>query len=84
MTKTAPAAKTKFKRDSYARARLFHPDSFKHNGKANLNLISTLLQYVPAGDLVIDPMGGTGSILIATSKKPFRLWTGKEKQGVNL
>ena len=64
--KTTPAAKTKFKRDNYQRARLFHPDSFKHNGKANLNLISALLQYVPAGGLVIDVMGGTGSLLIAT------------------
>lgn len=62
----APAAKTKFKRDNYTRARLFHPDSFKHNGKANLNLITALLQYAPAGQLVVDIMGGTGSLLIAT------------------
>lgn len=57
---------TKFKRDTHQRAKLFHPDSFKHQGRANLNLLSTLLQYAPAGQLVIDVMGGTGSILIAT------------------
>jgi hypothetical protein len=58
--------KTKFKRDTSQRARYFSPESFKHNGKANLNLISSLLEDVPAGRLVIDPMGGTGSLLIAT------------------
>lgn len=57
---------TKFKRDHHQRAQLFHPDSFKHSGRANLNLISTLLQYATAGEIVLDPMGGTGSILIAT------------------
>lgn len=56
----------KIKRDSYQRAQYFHPDSFKHNGKANLNLLSALLEYAPAGRLVVDPMGGTGSLLIAT------------------
>lgn len=62
----APVQPVKFKRDSYQRAALFHPDSFKHNGKANLNLLSALLDLVPAGNLVVDPMGGTGSILIGT------------------
>ncbi len=57
---------TKFKRDHHQRAQLFHPDSFKHSGRANLNLLSALLQYAPAGEIVLDPMGGTGSILIAT------------------
>jgi SAM-dependent methyltransferase len=55
-----------FKRDNYQRSRLFHPDSFKHSGKANLNLISFLLEPLDAGDLVVDVMGGTGSILVAT------------------
>lgn len=57
---------TKFKRDHHQRAQLFHPDSFKHSGRANLNLLSALLQYAPGGEIVLDPMGGTGSILIAT------------------
>lgn len=63
---TSPETKTKFKRDHHQRAQLFHPDSFKHSGRANLNLLSALLQYAPAGQIVLDPMGGTGSILIAT------------------
>ncbi|NJN96432.1 MAG: hypothetical protein HC875_21160 [Anaerolineales bacterium] len=61
-------APVKFKRDSHLRAKLFHPDSFKHAGKMNLNLIFTLLEQIPGGELIVDPMGGTGSILVATDK----------------
>jgi hypothetical protein len=57
---------TKFKRDNHLRANLFHPDSFKHQGKANLNLLFTLLQGVPGGEIVLDPMAGTGSLWIGT------------------
>ena len=55
---------TKFKRDNHFRAQLFHPGSFKHQGKANLNFLLALLQHLPAGQTVIDPMAGTGSALI--------------------
>lgn len=56
----------KIKRDSYLRAKLFEPSSFQHAGRANLNLISILLEkHAPTGELVVDVMGGTGSILIA-------------------
>lgn len=57
---------TKFKRDHHFRAALFHPDSFKHQGRANLNQLLALLQTMPAGQLVLDPMAGTGSSLIYT------------------
>lgn len=54
----------KFKRDNHFRAQIFHSDSFKHQGKANLNQLLALLQYVPAGETILDPMAGTGSALI--------------------
>lgn len=65
MTITNHQSPISFKRDHHQRAALFHPDSFKHQGRANLNLLSALLQYAPAGQIVLDPMGGTGSILLA-------------------
>lgn len=53
------------KRDVYQRGRLFDPRSFSHHGKANLNLIQSLLDsYSDPGDLVLDPMAGTGSIFV--------------------
>ena len=53
------------KRDVYQRARLFDPASFTHHAKANLNLLQAILdRYSDPGDLVVDPMGGTGSIYI--------------------
>jgi len=55
---------TNFKRDNHFRSQIFHPDSFQHQGKANLNLLLALLQYLPAGEIVLDPMAGTGSALV--------------------
>jgi modification methylase len=53
------------KRDVYQRARLFDPASFTHHAKANLNLLQAILdRYSNPGDLVVDPMGGSGSIYI--------------------
>lgn len=54
----------KFKRDNHFRAQLFDQASFKHQGKANLNLLLALLQHLPAGQIILDPMAGTGSALI--------------------
>jgi hypothetical protein len=54
------------KRDIYQRARLFEPRSFTHHAKSNLNLVQTIVdRYSDPDDLVIDPMGGAGSILVA-------------------
>ncbi len=53
------------RRDIYQRARLFDARSFSHHGKANLNLVQALLDaYTDPGDLVLDPMAGTGSIFV--------------------
>lgn len=53
----------KFKRDSYLRRRWFHADSFQHQGRANLNQLRWIAEkYLEPGRLVVDPMGGTGSL----------------------
>jgi hypothetical protein len=56
----------KFKRDHHLRGQLFDSRSFEHQGRANLNLLAALLPYVPVGGLIVDPMAGTGSMLIGT------------------
>jgi DNA modification methylase len=44
---------------------MFDEASFTHHAKANLFLLEQLVQrYSDPGDLVLDPMGGTGSVLI--------------------
>jgi len=54
------------KRDVYQRAKLFDPRSFTHHAKFNLNLVQAIVdRYSDPGDLVVDPMGGTGSIYVA-------------------
>jgi hypothetical protein len=53
------------KRDIYQRARLFDEASFTHHAKFNLNLVQALLdRYSDPGDLVLDPMAGTGSVFV--------------------
>jgi hypothetical protein len=46
---------------------LFDERSFSHHGKANLNLVQALLDtYTDPGDLVLDPMAGTGSVFVGS------------------
>jgi hypothetical protein len=53
------------KRDIYQRERLFGEASFTHHAKMNLNLLQAVLdRYTDPGDVVLDPMGGTGSVLV--------------------
>jgi SAM-dependent methyltransferase len=53
------------KRDIYQRAALFDEASFTHHAKMNLNLVQALLdRYTDPGDLVLDPMAGTGSAFV--------------------
>lgn len=52
--------------DKALRTRYFVPESKLHVAKANLYLVSEILgKYTQPGDTVLDPMGGSGSILIA-------------------
>jgi hypothetical protein len=65
---SSAAAQLKFPRDSYLRRRWFHLDSFQHQAKANLSMLRWIAkQYLEPGRLVIDPMGGTGSLFILAS-----------------
>jgi SAM-dependent methyltransferase len=53
------------KRDIYQRAALFDEASFTHHAKMNLNLVQAVLdRYSDPGDLVLDPMAGTGSVFV--------------------
>lgn len=62
------AALLVFPRDSNRRRKLFHPDSFKHHAKANLFMLGHILaRYTQPSDLVLDPMGGTGSLFIGAA-----------------
>lgn len=46
-----------FSRDRHLRKRLFAPESFDHQAKANLHLITWCVeQYTTPGDLLLDPM----------------------------
>jgi len=54
--------------DTARRKELFHPDVFKHPAKANIYLIEALIEYLSEpGQTVLDPFGGTGTILIAAT-----------------
>lgn len=55
----------------FGRWRKFFPeDAVRHPAKANLNLIDFLIdKYSREGDLVLDPMAGTGSTCVLTALK---------------
>lgn len=60
-------APTPAKRDYYLRKKLFTEESFFHKAKYNLYWLAELIhKYIPAGETILDPMGGSGSILLAT------------------
>ena len=59
----------KFPRDHHLRRLFFVEQSFTHKARTNLLWLSWLLdRVVEPGNLVLDPMGGTGSILFAAVK----------------
>jgi hypothetical protein len=56
------------RRDVQLRHRLFVPESFQHKAKANLHMLLELVQtYVPPRAIILDPMAGIGSTLIAAT-----------------
>ena len=57
----------RFERDHLLRQRLFVEESFNHCARANLYLLRYLIRhYTQVGDHLLDPMAGTGSLLIAS------------------
>lgn len=60
-------APTPAKRDYHLRKKLFTEESFFHKAKYNLYWLAQLIhKHIPAGVPILDPMGGSGSILLAT------------------
>jgi len=74
-TQTSPgqAPVFTFPRDHHQRRSLrFDEQSFEHQAKTNLNWLGHLIHlYTQPGQTLLDPMGGTGSILLA-------LYTGRQ------
>jgi len=55
-------------RDVSQRKELFPQEVFAHPAKANINLIKALVEYLTKpGDMILDPFGGTGTIMIAAT-----------------
>lgn len=58
----------KFPGDADVRRAYFPPDVLKHPAKANLFMIEEIVKaYTEPGDMVMDPMSGTGTIMIAAA-----------------
>ncbi len=56
-----------FPRDIERRKELFPQEVFNHPAKANMYLIEALVEYLTKeGDTILDPFGGTGTLLWAT------------------
>ena len=58
-----------FKSDTSRRKSLPFPDRvFEHPAKANLNLLEAIIDYISEpGETILDPFGGTGSLLTAAN-----------------
>ena len=55
-----------FPEDASFRKDIFPPEVMGHPAKANIYMIESILNYVSKpGDIVMDPMSGTGTILVA-------------------
>lgn len=57
----------KFPADADVRKEIFPVEVMKHPAKANLFMLQAIIDYIPykAGEVILDPMSGTGSIMIA-------------------
>src|SRR4030042_3005400 len=57
-----------FPKDTQFRKSLFFPAEVnEHPAKMNLHLQQAIIEYVAKeGDVILDPFGGTGSLMIAT------------------
>jgi len=57
----------KFPRDQKIRKNLFFPDEvMKHPAKMNFHLQQSIIEYIAKeGDVLLDPFGGTGTLMIA-------------------
>lgn len=57
-----------FPEDAELRKRYFPPEVMGHPAKANLHMIESIVEYVSEpGETIMDPMAGTGTIIIAAA-----------------
>lgn len=57
-----------FPRDCHQRRRLFVEDSFQHSAKTDLGQLAWIIRnFTAADDIILDPMGGTGSTLLGAT-----------------
>lgn len=64
----ATGEKWTFPVDVALRKRFFAPESFSHPAKAHLLLVQKLVErYTSPGNTILDPMAGTGSLLLAAT-----------------
>src|SRR2546425_5708065 len=74
-----------FPRDVEYRKALFPQGVFSHPAKANCFLIEALVDYLTEpGDTIIDPFGGTGTLLLAARKRRKVILIDVEEQFVEL
>lgn len=60
----------RFPSDLAARHRFFAPSSFSHPAKLHLGLLQRLIDlYTAPGDTLLDPMAGSGSLLLAATQQ---------------
>ena len=56
-----------FPRDDHYRKSIFPVEVMEHKAKANLFMLQAIVEYVSEGEqTILDPMAGTGSIMVAT------------------
>jgi len=57
----------KFPPDANLRKQIFTEEVMSHPAKANLFMLQSIIDYIPykPGEVILDPMAGTGSIMIA-------------------
>lgn len=60
----------RFSVDTPTRRKLFVPDVFSHPAKLHLGLLQRLIdKYTYPGETILDPMAGTGSLMIAATQQ---------------
>jgi DNA modification methylase len=67
--KPVQVEKWRFTSDLSARRRFFHESAFSHPAKLHLGLLQRLIDlYTEPGQTILDPMAGTGSLMIAATQ----------------
>ena len=58
----------RFRRDTSFRKQVFVPDSFAHPAKMDAQLLIWIVErYTEVGETILDPMAGSGTLMLALS-----------------